>query len=210
MRYSVVLVSGIQQNIGMYSCWKNGSSTPQCFPGGSDDKESACSAGDLGSIPGSGRSPGEGNGSPLQYCCLENPVDRGAWRATVHGVTESDATERLSSARTQCGGAMLKCSCTWSRGHYFCWRIGDLQRYVSFRHTAKSSNVLLVPRQMENSTKQQDQDQMSGRLQNILSLHKMFFLFWATFCYAHNNFLQFLCCSVEIFKRELFLKCWYI
>ena len=44
---------------------------------------------DLGSIPGSGRSPGEGNGTPLQYSCLENPMDRGAWRATVHGVAES-------------------------------------------------------------------------------------------------------------------------
>ena len=50
------------------------------------NKESACNAGDLGSIPGSGRSPGEGNGNPLQYSCLENPMDRGAWRATVHGV----------------------------------------------------------------------------------------------------------------------------
>ena len=60
-----------------------------CFPGGSDDKETACNAGDLGSIPGLGRSPGEGNGNPLQYSCLENSMDRGAWRATVHGVTES-------------------------------------------------------------------------------------------------------------------------
>ena len=50
-------------------------------------KESACNAGDLGLIPGLGRSPGEGNGNPLQYSCLENPMDRGAWRATVHGVT---------------------------------------------------------------------------------------------------------------------------
>ena len=50
-------------------------------------KESACNAGDLGSIPGSGRSPGEGNGNPLQYSCLENPMDRGAWQATVHGFT---------------------------------------------------------------------------------------------------------------------------
>ena len=49
-------------------------------------KASACNAGDLGLIPGSGGSPGEGNGNPLQYPCLENPMDRGAWQATVHGV----------------------------------------------------------------------------------------------------------------------------
>ena len=54
------------------------------FPGGSDGKESACNAEDLGSIPGSGRSPGEGNGNPLQYSCLENSMDRGAWQAKVH------------------------------------------------------------------------------------------------------------------------------
>ena len=59
------------------------------FPGGSDGRESACSAGDLGSIPGSGRSPGEGYGNPLQSSCLENSVDGGAWWATVHGVTKS-------------------------------------------------------------------------------------------------------------------------
>ena len=52
-------------------------------------KESARNAGDVGLIPGSGRSPGEGNSNPLQYSCLENPMDRGAWRATVHGVTQS-------------------------------------------------------------------------------------------------------------------------
>ena len=50
-----------------------------CFPGGSDGKASACNVGDLGSIPASGRSPGEGNGHPLQYSCLENPMDREAW-----------------------------------------------------------------------------------------------------------------------------------
>ena len=64
------------------------------FPGGSEVKVSACNAGDLGSIPGSGRSPGEGNGNPLQYSCLENPMDGGAWWATVHLVTKSQT--RLS------------------------------------------------------------------------------------------------------------------
>ena len=59
------------------------------FPDGSDSKESACNAGDLGSIPGWGRSPEEGNGYVVQYSCLDNPMDRGAWWATVHGVTES-------------------------------------------------------------------------------------------------------------------------
>ena len=59
------------------------------FPGGSDSKESACSAGDLGLIPGLGRSPGEGNGNPLQYCCLGNPMDKGAWWATDHGVSKN-------------------------------------------------------------------------------------------------------------------------
>ena len=62
------------------SCWW------PCFPGGSEDKASVCSAGDLGLIPGLGRSPGEGNGNALQYSCLENPMDRGAWWATVHRV----------------------------------------------------------------------------------------------------------------------------
>ena len=59
------------------------------FPGGSDDEESACNAGDLGLIPESGSSPGEGNDNPLQCSCLENSMDRGAWQATVHGVTKS-------------------------------------------------------------------------------------------------------------------------
>ena len=59
------------------------------FPGGSDSKESACNAGDPGLTPGWGRSPGVGNGNPLQYFCLENPMDRGAWQATVHGIAKS-------------------------------------------------------------------------------------------------------------------------
>ena len=59
------------------------------FPGGSDGKESTCNAGDLGLFPGLGSSPTEGNGYPLQYSCLENPMDRAAWQAVVHGVTKS-------------------------------------------------------------------------------------------------------------------------
>ena len=59
------------------------------FPGGLDSKESAYNARDLASIPGLGRSPGVGNGNPLQYACLENSMDRGAWRATVLGVAKS-------------------------------------------------------------------------------------------------------------------------
>ena len=64
-------------------------------PGVSDGKEYACNVGDRGWIPASGRYPGEGNGNPLQYSCLENPMDGGAWGTTVHGVTKSDMTERL-------------------------------------------------------------------------------------------------------------------
>ena len=63
--------------------------------GGSDSKESACNAGDLGLIPGSGRSPGEGHGNPLQYSCLENSMDRGIWQAIVYEVTKSQI--RLSN-----------------------------------------------------------------------------------------------------------------
>ena len=67
--------------VNQYSFWD--------FPGGLDDKESTCSAGDPGSIPGSGRSPGEGNGNPFQYSCPENPMERGVWQATVCGIAKS-------------------------------------------------------------------------------------------------------------------------
>ena len=61
------------------------------FPCGSDSKESDCNEEDPGLIPELGRSPGEGHGYPLQYSCLENPMDRGGWRATVHGIAKSSA-----------------------------------------------------------------------------------------------------------------------
>ena len=64
-------------------------------PGGSDSKESACNSGDLGSIPGSEQSPGGGHGNPFQHSCLENPMDRGAWWATVHVVAKLDMTESI-------------------------------------------------------------------------------------------------------------------
>ena len=70
------------------------------FLGGSDGKESSCNAGDPGLIPGSGRSPREGNGYPFQYSCLENPMDRGAWWATLHGVTKSWARLKQLSTHT--------------------------------------------------------------------------------------------------------------
>ena len=66
------------------------------FPGGSVINNLSANAGDVGSIPGSGRSPGEENGNPLQYSCLENSIDRGAWLATVHEVTELNTTKHLA------------------------------------------------------------------------------------------------------------------
>jgi len=95
------------------------------FPGGSDDKASAHNAQDPGSIPGLGRSPGEGNGNPLQYSCLENPMDEGAWWATVHGVTKS--WTRLSHF-TSLHYRVLECKSrksrnTWSNRQIWPWTI---------------------------------------------------------------------------------------
>ena len=81
-------------------CWQSNASAFHIlsrlyldFPGGLDGKVSACNAGDLGLIPGSGRPPGGGNGNPLQYSCLENSMDREAWQATFYGLPKSWTTE---------------------------------------------------------------------------------------------------------------------
>ena len=84
-----------------------------CFPGGSDGKEPTCNEGDLGSIPGLGRNPGEGNSYPLQYSGLESSMDVGGWQATVHGVAEWDmtATFSFSSCSPQASHSNGFCCC---------------------------------------------------------------------------------------------------
>ena len=84
---SGLVVNTVVSSCGLVSIFKAPLDDFMGFPGGSDSKESACNSGDLGSI--SGRSLGEGHGNPLQYSCLENSMDTGAWRATVHGVAKS-------------------------------------------------------------------------------------------------------------------------
>ena len=82
------------------------------FPGGSEVKVSARNEGDPGSIPGSGRSPGEGNGNPLQYPCLESPMDGRSWWATVHGgLKESDMTEQVHFTSWWISGKESACHC---------------------------------------------------------------------------------------------------
>ena len=109
------------------------------FPGGSDGKESAYNVGDLGSIPGSGKSPREGNGNPLQSSCLESSMDRGAWWATVHGVTRSRT--RLSNEYTLTlpwwfSGKESACQC---RRH----RFNPWSRKIPWRRKWQPAPVLL-------------------------------------------------------------------
>ena len=82
------------------------------YPGGSDSKESACNAGHPSLIPGLGRSPREGNGNSLQFSCLENSIDRGAWWTTVHAVSKSDMIERLTLS--------LSDTCNYLLLHHLC------------------------------------------------------------------------------------------
>ena len=87
-RYSNKYFIKMNQSIALFEFYRTISFSSGGFPGGSDGKESACSARDMGAIPGSGRSPGKGNGYPLQYSRLENSMDRRAWWARVLGVTK--------------------------------------------------------------------------------------------------------------------------
>ena len=87
------------------------------LPGGSDCKESACNAGYWSSVPGLGRSPGEGNGYPLQYICLENSMDRRAWRVTVHGVTKSRTQMSTHAYACPClNPRTCDCDFIWKKG----------------------------------------------------------------------------------------------
>ena len=91
----------------------------------SDGKESACNAGDPDSIPGLRGPPGEGNGNPLQYSCLENSRDRGAWRPAVHGVTELDTTEWLNGIHIMCvltvRCGLMNCFVQWIKFFRVSW-----------------------------------------------------------------------------------------
>ena len=100
------------------------------FPGGSEDKESACKVGDLGSIPGLGRSPGEESGNPLQYSCLENPMDRGAWRSAIHGVTKSrtQLLKNIASIFQTASTCIFSCVSYTNSGFVFILTIIILQR----------------------------------------------------------------------------------
>ena len=95
MEVSVPQVVGAESNVQQREhiwifCDRHCTFSHEGLPFGSDSRESSCNTGDPSSMPGLGRSPGEGNGHPLQYSGLKNPMDRGAWWATVHGVTELD------------------------------------------------------------------------------------------------------------------------
>ena len=108
------------------------------FSGGLVSKESAWNAGDLNSIPGSGRSPGEGNGYPLQYSCLENPMDRGAWWATVHRVAKNQT--QLNSYTWHTGKALWDQASAYSSSFSCTFSQNVVSALVFF--SATSSNEL--------------------------------------------------------------------
>ena len=120
------------------------------FPGSSVVKNLPANAGDAGPIPGSGRSRGGENGNPLQYSCLENFMDTGAWQATVHGVTESDTTEWLHfhfslSCIVEGNGNPLQCSCLENPRDWGAWWAavyGVAQSWTQLKRLSSSSKAV--------------------------------------------------------------------
>ena len=144
--YTAVLITQNHQIIfkNEFNVFAFGSqnNVPPGASGGSDSKESACNAGDPDSILELGRSPGEGNGSPLQCSCLENPMDRGAWWASLWGCKESDTTEQLHfSSKDSCSSPLLyQFIFNWVLSFLLVilyWSIGALQSCVTLRCTAE-------------------------------------------------------------------------
>ena len=123
------------------------------FLGGSDGRESSCNAGGLSSIPGSGRSPGEGSGNPLQYAWLENPMDRGAWWAIVHGVPKS--WTRLSDYHFHFQSDIRR-DFSWSKKRFFQWEANSVNHLYSSNEVTLllswwlGSNWAWIPPPVEN------------------------------------------------------------
>ena len=120
-------------------------------PGGSDGKDSACNARDLGSIPKLGRSPGEGNGYPLQYSCLENSLGREAWQATVHGVTKSQTLlsnfHLLTYVRSEFlnqGSNPCPCTVRWTPNHWVTREVPCLFQFSLFPFLCVLSSLLMI------------------------------------------------------------------
>ena len=109
-----------------------------CFPSGSDGKESTCNAGERGLIPGSGRSLWEGNGNPLQYSCLESPMDREAWRAIVHGAANS-----WTHLKQRSNGARMCQTQSFESVRQYCWMTVGAQWIAAW---CKSDNLELLSR----------------------------------------------------------------
>ena len=114
------------------------------FPGGLDGKESAYNEKDLGQIPGSGRSPGEGNGNPFQYCCLGNRMDRGAWQATVHGVTKRQTQSSDKHFHFTFTLKMLTATCWVVKRWLTFLGFSSCQSVATFRNNEHKGEVMLI------------------------------------------------------------------
>ena len=126
-----------------------------CFPGGSDSKESACNAGDLGSIPGSGRSPGKRNGNPLQYSCLENSMDKGASWAAVYAKSQNNrVTNNFTFTHFHLCNYLYE-NRSWVASP--CYSLGEswaktVTRYTKFLPTCSLDSVLFIaPTKLKSS-----------------------------------------------------------